>query len=199
MTLEFSDLIGEEIHPFIDSLAELRLTVFREYPYLYDGTLDYEQAYLKKLAASPHGYVVLAKDGDTVVGACTALPLSDADAQFQKPFIDQGLDPEDYFYFGESVLLPAYRGQGAGRKFFEEREAQAHFLAFPFSCFCAVVRPEGHPSCPEDYQSHERMWSKRNFKRRPDLTTTFAWKDLEEAQETEKQMEFWVRREEAEF
>jgi GNAT superfamily N-acetyltransferase len=143
--------------------------------------------------------VVLARDGETIVGASTALPLSDAEPEFQRPFRDVGLDPEDYFYFGESVLQPEYRGQKAGVKFFEEREAQAHFLGFPFSCFCAVVRPEDHPARPADYRALDRLWSRRGFTRRPDLHTTFSWLDLGQTQATDKVMEFWVRREDAEF
>lgn len=199
MTLSYSDLIGAEILPHIERLAELRIAVFREWPYLYDGSLDYERKYLGRLAASDHGYVVLARDGETVVGASTAMPLIDADPEFQKPFRDAGLDPEDYFYFGESVLLPEYRGQRAGVRFFEEREAQAHFLAFPFSCFCAVLRPDDHPARPKDYRPLDRLWARRGFQRRPELVAKFPWRDLGQSQDTEKVMEFWIRRETAAF
>lgn len=199
MKLTFSDLVGAEILPYVDRLAELRIAVFREWPYLYEGSMEYERKYLARLAASPHGYVVLAKHGETVVGASTALPLTDAEPEFQKPFADAGLDPEDYFYFGESVLLPDYRGLGAGVKFFEEREAQAHFLGFPFSCFCAVVRPESHPERPADYRPLDRLWSRRGFKRQPELRATFAWPDLGGTEPTDKVLEFWIRRETAVF
>ena len=196
MSLTFSDLVGSEIEAHIERLAQLRIAVFREWPYLYDGSLEYERKYLANLAASPHGYAVLARDGDnTIVGASTAMPLTDADAEFQKPFQEAGLDPEDYFYFGESVLLPEYRGRGAGVKFFEEREAQAHFLAFPFSCFCTVLRPQDHPERPDDHQSLERLWGRRGFKRHSELVARYSWLDLGAITETEKQLEFWIRRE----
>jgi GNAT superfamily N-acetyltransferase len=199
MKLHYSDAIGPEIAPHIERLAELRTVVFREYPYLYDGTLEYERQYMQKLADSPHGYLVLAKDGQTVVGASTGLPLSDAEPHFQKPFLEAGLDVDDFFYFGESVVLPDYRGQGAGHKFFDERIAQAHFLAFPFSCFCAFVRATNHPDKPKDYRSLDKFWKKRGFKQRADLQTSFPWPDLGQTEPTDKLMEFWVRREEAEF
>lgn len=195
MNLTYSDLIGTEIEPHIERLAELRMEVFREWPYLYDGSLEYERKYLAKLAASPHGYAVLAHDGENIVGASTAMPLTDADPEFQKPFQDAGLNPEDYFYFGESVLLAEHRGRGAGVKFFEEREAQAHFLAFPFCCFCAVVRPQDHPARPDDHESLQRLWTRRGFEHHPELVARYPWLDLGAAQETEKQLEFWIRRE----
>lgn len=199
MRMQFSDLIGVEIEPYIDRLAELRISVFREYPYLYEGNLEYERKYLQKLADSPHGYVVLAKDGERVVGASTALPLTDAEAEFSRPFTENGLDPEDYFYFGESVLLPEYRGRGIGRKFFQERLAQAHFLAFPWSCFCAVVRPETHPARPAGYRPLDGFWSELGFSHRPDLVAKFSWPDLAEAEESEKTLQFWLRKDTMEF
>lgn len=194
MSLTYESLIGAEIAPYIDEIAALRIAVFREFPYLYDGTLDYERNYLQKLADSPHGYVVLARDHKRVVGASTAMPLPDADPEFQKPFLEAGLDPEDYFYFGESLMLPEYRGMGAGRKFFDEREAQADFLAFPLVCFCAVVRPDDHPARPADYKSLDGFWKRLSYKERVDLETHFAWRDLGETDDTPKLMRFWIRK-----
>lgn len=42
----------------------------------------------------------------------TALPLKDEDDAFVRPFIEQGFDVDSVCYFGESILLPEYRGQG---------------------------------------------------------------------------------------
>ena len=54
-------------------------------------------------------------DDETVVGASTGLPMIAADEAFRAPFIAAGIDPARVFYFGESVLLPEYRGQGIGQ------------------------------------------------------------------------------------
>ena len=53
MALEVKSLFGEEISSVLPDLARLRIIVFRDWPYLYDGTLDYEERYLAKLAAAP--------------------------------------------------------------------------------------------------------------------------------------------------
>lgn len=34
---------GTDLIPYIPELARLRIQVFRDFPYLYDGTLDYEK------------------------------------------------------------------------------------------------------------------------------------------------------------
>ena len=52
MALDVKSLVGEEISAVLPDLARLRIVVFRDWPYLYDGTLEYEEKYLAKLAAA---------------------------------------------------------------------------------------------------------------------------------------------------
>jgi len=61
MALEVKSLIGNEINSVLPDLARLRITVFRDWPYLYDGTLDYEEKYLAKLAAAKDAVCVIAR------------------------------------------------------------------------------------------------------------------------------------------
>jgi GNAT superfamily N-acetyltransferase len=97
------------------------------------------------------------------------------------------------FYFGESVLLSDYRGQGVGHRFFDERESFAREQGFAWAAFCAVVRPLDHPSRPAGYVPHDAFWAKRGFVCHPDLKVAFSWKDIGAAQETEKPMVFWLK------
>ena len=88
----------------LPSLAALRIEVFRAWPYLYDGTLAYEQNYLQKFAASDGAVIVAAYDGDDIVGVATAAPMVHHAAEFAAPFQTRGYDITKIFYFGESVL-----------------------------------------------------------------------------------------------
>ena len=97
---------------YIDKLAELRIKVFREYPYLYQGNLDYEKNYLRTYVTCKEAIIVIVKDGNEVVGVSTAIPLEFETPECQKPFIEQNLPLNKIFYFGESVLLPPYRANG---------------------------------------------------------------------------------------
>lgn len=192
--MEIRLLHGAAIAPYIDDLARLRLTVFREFPYLYDGTPEYEADYLATYARSGRSLVVLALDDGKVVGASTGLPLVDVGAEFQQPFLAQGRDPSSVYYFGESVVLPEYRGQGLGVRFFIERESYAHKLAeFDYCAFCAVERPGVHPRRPADYKPLHGFWRNRGFLHDPSLRTRYAWRDLDEAEISDKLMSFWLK------
>jgi hypothetical protein len=134
--LEFRTVAGADVPPFIPALARLRIAVFRDWPYLYEGSQASEERYLRIYAESPQAAVVLALDGAEVVGASTCLPLTDETGNVQAPFRAAGIVIDRVFYFGESVLLSPYRGVGAGVRFFTEREAHARrvWLDPPMTC-----------------------------------------------------------------
>lgn len=185
---------GPEIALYIGDLARLRIEVFHAFPYLYEGSQDYERDYLSTYARSPESLFVLALDGDKVVGASTGVPMEQETEAFRKPFIDGGWNPERIFYFGESVLLASYRGRGIGVRFFDERETYAQRLGrFDHCCFCAVERPADHPLRPADYVPLDVFWAKRGYVHRPELRTEFSWRDLGEAGESAKPMSFWLK------
>lgn len=194
MTVTIQTLTGSDIGPYVDDLAHLRIEVFRSFPYLYDGTMDYERKYIDTYSNSPHSVFVLARDGDRVVGVATGIPMADETKEFKQPFVDKGYDPETIFYFGESVLLPEYRGQGIGVAFFEYRERYARELGgFTHCCFCAVERPSDHPLRPADYQPLDEFWKNRGYRKEPALNTKYRWKDVGDSRETAKPMTFWLK------
>ena len=194
MTVRVAPLTGKSMAGALDALARLRIAVFRDWPYLYDGTLEYEQKYLAKLAAARGAVIVAAYDGETIVGCATGAPMAEVEAEVSAPFTARGYDVGRIFYCGESVLLPAYRGRGLGHAFFDHREAQARALGgFTHVAFCAVVRPEDHPLRPKDYVPLDGFWQKRGYARVDGLVTRFTWKDIDRSGETEKPMQFWMR------
>ena len=91
--ISIKHLSGPELEPWVADLARLRITVFRDFPYLYDGTAEYEEKYLQTYIRSPDSIIVLALDGDKVVGASTGLPMEDETEEFQRPFAENGYDP----------------------------------------------------------------------------------------------------------
>ena len=186
---------GAALLPYIPELARLRIEVFRDFPYLYDGTLEYEQKYLQTYIDNLDSVIVLALDGDKVVGASTALPMKYETDELKRPFIENNYDLDQVFYCSESVLDKNYRGLGIGVRFFEEREAHAADLGgFRHITFCCVERPVDHPRRPADYVPLDAFWNKRGYFKHPELKTSYLWKDLDDAEETPKPMTFWLKR-----
>lgn len=184
---------GAEVRRHLDAVAELRIAVFRDWPYLYDGDAGYEREYLEAYSTSADSVLVLAFDGDTVIGASTGLPLADDTAEFRAPFDACGVDVRRVFYFGESVLLPAYRGRGIGHAFFDQREAHARsFGRFATTAFCAVDRDVDDPRRPAGHRGNEAFWAKRGYVRRADMTMGLVWNEIGRG-EIEHALTFWMR------
>jgi GNAT superfamily N-acetyltransferase len=187
---------GTALEHYIPELARLRIEVFRDFPYLYDGDYDYEKKYLQTYIDTPDSVIVLAFDGEKVAGASTAIPMQYETDQLKRPFLEQDYALDGVFYCSESVLNKNYRGLGLGVQFFEQREAHAKELGgFKVITFCCVERPLNHARRPANYVPLDLFWNKRGYVKHPELKTTYSWKDLDEIQETPKPMTFWLKHE----
>lgn len=191
--IEISTHSGEAARPFLEEIARLRITVFREFPYLYEGSHEYEMNYLADYVASKNSVIVLAKRGAVIIGASTGIPLAEADPDFQKPIQATGINIREIFYFGESVLLPEFRGRGLGHRFFDERENHAAKLGFRSAGFFSVIRADNHPLKPAGYRSHDAFWKKRGYARQYAILARFPWKQLGEPMESIHELVFWQR------
>jgi len=184
---------GGEAERWLAEVAALRIAVFCDWPYLYTGDLDYERGYLATYTRSPESVFVLAFAGEQVIGVSTGLPLSDETSAFQAPFKARGPSVADVFYFGESVLLPEYRGRGLGHAFFDRREAHARSLGrFSWTAFASVERSGDDPRRPPGYRSNEVFWKKRGYERQPQMQMQLDWNEIG-AGETTHSLTFWLR------
>ncbi len=191
--MEIRTFTGPDVASHLEDVARLRIEVFRDYPYLYDGTASYEADYLTAYANSAKSLFVLAFDGSRVVGASTGMPLAEESAPFQKPFTLRNLPLGEVFYFGESVLSRAYRGQGIGHRFFDEREAHARAHGFVMTAFCAVERADDDPRRPEGYRPNDVFWQKRGYQKQPGMTCELEWKELGSELPSLHSLCFWLR------
>lgn len=194
MEFRYEKYRGAAIRTVFEPLAALRIRVFRDFPYLYEGTLDYELEYLNTYAQAERALLFAVYDGQKMVGATTCIPLASETPDVQEPFLKAGYHLEEVLYFGESILLQEYRGHGIGHRFFDEREAHAaSFGTYRFTCFCAVDRVENHPLRPEGYRPLDAFWMQRGYRKEPTLVSQFTWPDLGESTETAKNMIYWIK------
>lgn len=192
--LQIIRLKGKDILPYISDLATLRIKVFKEYPYLYEGDVHYEQNYLQTYVTCPESIMVLVLDQKQVVGASTAIPLEFETEECQAPFIAHGMNIKDIFYFGESVLLPAYRGQNIYRRFFQKREEAAREYGSRIAAFCAVERAEDDPRQPEGYVPLDQVWQYFGYQKHPELRAYYQWREIGEKEMSAKPLVFWLKK-----
>lgn len=135
--------------------------------------------------------VVGAFDGGEMVGASTAAPMEHHAEDFAAAFPDDDLT--SIYYLAESVLRPAYRGQGIGHRFFDLREAEGRASGRRRAAFCSVVRPDDHPARPEAARTHDAFWRARGYAPLPGAVARFSWRDVGATEQTEKPLQFWAR------
>lgn len=191
--VEVRALTGAELEAHLDDVARLRIAVFRDWPYLYDGTLEYERAYLQTYRDNPGALLVGAFDGGILVGASTSTLMEDHAEAFRAPLAQLGVPVSDILYGAESVLLPAYRGQGFGHRFFDLRETHARAHGRSHVAFCSVMRPADHPARPQTYRTNDAFWSGRGYTPLPGVMAEFSWKDVGDTSESLKPLQFWIR------
>jgi GNAT superfamily N-acetyltransferase len=193
-SITIKECVGAELLAYIDELAKLRIEIFHDFPYLYEGTMSYEKKYLQTYASCKKAYCALVFDGDAVVGATTGIPLLFETEEVKRPFIEKNIPLESVFYFGESILKKEYRGLGLGIRFFKLREAYASTLdGMTQTSFCGVIRPDNHPLKPAGYKPLNVFWQRMGYEKQEGMLTTFSWKDIGDETETGKPMQFWAK------
>lgn len=162
------------------ALADLRLEIFREYPYLYDGCREKELVYVRSYSEAPDACLLTATVAGAVVGAASGMPLVHADEQLRLAIVAAGLDPAALYYVGELLLLPAYRGAQLGTQLFARLESRVRALHRYGGIVCAtVVRPADHPLRPAGYLPIARFMARHDFRLLAGARVTFSWQELD--------------------
>lgn len=186
-------LVGQAVIPYLSEIARLRITIFKEFPYLYKGSEDSETTYLQAYAEAPHACVFVVRDGETIIGAVTGVPLSGEPATFTAPLTGSPFSLDTIYYLGEVLFLPDYRGQGLGTRLLKEFEDHVCALGRYRHLACAtVVRPENHPLRPSDYRPIDGLLIRAGLIKYPELRVTFPWPGLD-GNVTENTMVFWMK------
>lgn len=191
--LELKTFIGNQARVIFNDLAWLRIQIFKSFPYLYLGEIDYEKKYLERYFQASSFFVAALYDRSQIIGATTAIALNEESEEIRLPLTRAGFDTHECFYFGESLLLESYRGLGLGHVFFDLREQHAlQKSEIRTTFFCSVIRPKNHPLKPTTYVPLDAFWKKRNYQPL-NVFCEMSWTDLDQAVETSKSLQFWKK------
>ncbi len=186
-------LTGAAVSDALTDLASLRLDIFTEYPYLYQGRREDELTYLATNAEAPEACAILAYDGLTVIGAVTGMPLDHEDARMLDAFAGTTFPLKEIYYVGELLFRPAFRNCGLGQKLLARMEHYIQSLGSYRKITCAtVVRPEDHPLCPCDYIPISRFLARTGFARLSGVATYYTWRETDGIKR-DHAMQFWIK------
>lgn len=167
---------GTEAKPYLSEIAQLRITMFREFPYLYEGDIEYEKMYLETYFKSPNSNILLLFDREgAVVGFSNSIPLNEEMLEIQQPFLDQGIDPSTYLYIGEAMVKKEYQGMLIFHQMALHHKEVALKNGYEHVTFMTVFREDNHPEKPHDYKSLEPIWRHYGFEIMKNLTITMNW------------------------
>ena len=181
---------GQEIEYHIDHLGSFRMEIFRDYPYLYDGSIEHERVYLSRYSRNPESFLIILQDARGIIGACTGTPLTGEDSEFQNAFA--GEDKDEIYYIGEVMLRADSRGQGLGSRLLSTALSLINLERFRIISLCTVDRGLNHPRRPGNYCPPDYLWTKYGFVKSNNLLAYLAWKDIGHEVETQKPMNIWL-------
>ncbi len=184
---------GSETAKVADSLYYLAVTVFREFPYLFEPNPETKENHMERYAKMKNSFALLIYDGGKLAGASTASLLKEEVDMVRVPYENAGFDPDKTFYFGESMLLPEYRGMGNYKKIMSERINEAVESGANKASFISVVRPDNHPLKPKDYMHLKSIWNRYGFFENPHVNMKWTWKDVDKPQADLKSLTAWVK------
>lgn len=201
--IEITLLHGSEITNYTELIGQWRIQYFREFPYLYQGTMEYEAKYLAGLVSNPHAVVAVARDNAQIIGFVTALPLvSDFDIvkEFNAHFQTLNRNIQDYCYIGEIIIHPDYRGNGLALEMTQRIEQDMQQRGFKGACFLCVVRDPDHPLRPADYLEIDGLCQRANYIK-TDIVSQFEWPTIQadgSCRNMQNPMVLWIKAFEAE-
>ena len=195
--MQFLVLKNLEIERYLEEVIKLRVEVFREYPYLYDGNLEYEKEYFKDFVKDSTARVILVKDGFEVVAVATSIALSNAHLcdDIHKPFIEKGYDVERFYYYGEIMIDKNYRNKGISKQIYGLREKEVLSLGFDRLCFATILKDSD--KMPQDYFDPAEMWKSMRFDEHLDMQVECSWPKIQYDGSTREQvskLNFWVKK-----
>ena len=181
MTVDIQIYSGKGMEPVIETLGDFRLRYFCEFPYLYVGTKANEQKHVAEYLANPSARFLVARNDKNIVGVGIGTLLSterDILEQTSGAFHRNGLNPKEFFYFGEMIFAPEHRNRGIGRLMLDMLKKSGAEQGAKRFCFLAVDRDANDSRRPADYAEFATIFQKLGFQK-TSIQVTFDWPTIQ--------------------
>ncbi len=186
-------LTGSAVEDSLNDIASLRIEIFREFPYLYDGRCEDELNYLKLYSVTPDSFVIIVKEGEKVAGAATGMPLRHEATELVEPFSGTSYPVDEIFYVGELLFYPEHRNRGTGMQVVRMVEEQIRsYSTYRYLTCATVVRTDDHLMRPADYIPIDRFLAHTGFNPLLGITTSFTWLETDGVKRSHP-MDFWIK------
>jgi len=196
--MEITILTGAQIKPYVNTVADFRMTHFKEFPYLYSATYEDEEHYLRGYVEEEQALLVLLQDNDNVVGILIGMPLSaDSDVIRNEHviFSEAGYDTNQFFYIGDNIIDPKYRGKEYFWKMLKLAEDQIIKWGYSQTCFFAIERDLNHPMRPNNYRDIASLYKRIGYNK-TSLSITYEWPTYQldgGVENMQNKLYFWVK------
>ncbi len=192
--IEIKVLKGSEILPYIHQVAQLRITIFREFPYLYEGTVSSEEKYLKMYSRTKNSTFIIALDHEKVIGVVTGVPVAESMDEIKALFHEKKIPTDGVYYLGDIVLLKEYRKRKIGRDLFKAFEKSVRSTGkYQTMALCEIDRSRTNLKKPADYIPLETFWTRQGFIKHPNLIAHFSYQEIGNEEMTLHPMIFWTK------
>lgn len=189
---------GQEINSHIKEITDVALVVYRDYPYLYEGTVEEYLPILALNGKSSCGLGCLVYDNDKVIGAALGMPADEIRSHYLEPLLKVSSREKlkASFYFAEMLLLKEYRNSDLGQQIYNamEKLVKAEGI-FNRIYFCNIVEADQHPLKPKDYLPFDEFWQmeKLGFEKCESLTFNAYWQNINETEDSPHQQVYWTK------
>ena len=170
-------LRGQEMAPYLEIAAQWRIQEFKGFPYLYEGSLEYEAMYMHECEKNPEAILIVGERNHEILGFTTGIPIGTMSDHLQS-LRDKLPNAHEYYYLAECIFSPTVRGRGFAQKGIKLFEGVVKELGYKKICFLTVIRDENHPLRPKRYFDKDPIWKRWNYQK-TDLILEFPWPTIQ--------------------
>ena len=193
MDISFCAYTGKEIQSHIGTLSQFRKDAFSLPPYSYCFDQKIEDEYMREYVSNNLSCLLCAINSKKkIIGLASGMPLSPDSVITEKAavlFKKNKLNPRNFFYICEVIVLPEYRKKHIGEKLMEKIEEYAKKIGLKKSCLLTEITSK----VPSNNHS---LWSKMEYETTK-MIETYTWPTYiknDEVKTIEHELVYWIKK-----